>query len=415
MKSYTWFISNRISLSRNGKKNSPAIKVAIVGVALSICIMLLSIAIVNGFKKEITEKVVGFNSEIILYPSYSSENINDNLIELTKPFKEILDTSTYIDRYNLICSLPAILKTDNDFKGIYLRGVGNDYDFTFLESNLTEGKISDFNESCNRNIIYISQKTADQLNIGIGDEINSYFISSDIRVRKLKIGAIFNTHFEDYDNNFIFGNIKLLQDLCGFTSTQGSSLEIHTKNIDDIRNDTYRLFNTVSQATTDNILQSSYHIDNILNTGANYFGWLELLDTNVIVILTLMIIVSCFTLIAAMMILILEKIKLIGTLKTFGATNNEISKIFVQLSIKISFIGLLIGNILAITFLLFQNKYHFITLDPQAYYIDFVPTQINFTEIIVLNLATIFIIWLVLLIPSRIVSKISPSETIKYE
>ena len=415
MKSYTWFISKRISLSRFGKNNSPAIKVAITGVALSICIMLLSIAIVNGFKKEITDKVVGFNSEIILYPSYSTDNINDNLIELTKPFDEILDSLSYIDRYHLVCSLPAILKTDNDFKGIYLRGVGSDYDFSFICNNLTAGKLHDFNEKCNRNIIYISQKTADELKIDVGDEINAYFISNDIRARRLKVGAIFNTHFEDYDNNFIFGNIKLTQDLCGFTSMQGSSLEIHTNRLDDVSIDTYSLFGTLTEATNNGTLQSSYRIDNILNTGANYFGWLALLDTNVVVILVLMLIVSCFTLIAAMMILILEKIQLIGILKTLGATNNEISKIFVQLSIKISLIGLFIGNLLAIAFLVLQNKYHFITLNPQAYYIDFVPTQINYAEIIVLNIATILIIWLVLLIPSRIVSKISPSEIIKYE
>lgn len=415
MKSYTWFISKRISLSRFGKNNSPAIKVAITGVALSICIMLLSIAIVNGFKKEITDKVVGFNSEIILYPSYITDNIDDNLIELTKPFNNILDTLSYIDRYHLVCSLPAILKTENDFKGIYLKGVGSDYDFSFISNNLTAGKLHDFNESSNKNVIYISQKTADELKIDVGDEINSYFISNDVRARRLKVGAIFNTHFEDYDNNFIFGNIKLTQDLCGFTSTQGSSLEIHTKRFDEVRTDTYSLFNTLTEATNDGTLQSSYRIDNILTTGANYFGWLALLDTNVVVILVLMIIVACFTLIAAMMILILEKIQFIGILKTLGATNNEISKIFVQLSIKISLIGLFIGNLLALTFLVLQNKYHFVTLNPQAYYIDFVPTQINYAEIIVLNLATILIIWLVLLIPSRIVSKISPSEIIKYE
>lgn len=415
MKHYIRFISKKITLSRSGKGSSPAVKVAICGVALSVAIMILSIAIVNGFKNEITNRVIGFNSEIIVYPSYSSDNLNDNLVELTNPLKEILNTQSYIKSYHLISSLPAILKTEDNFKGIYLRGVGSDYDFSFIENNIIDGEIPDMSSFANDNYILISQTIADELNLSVGEDVNTYFITDNIRVRKLRISAIYNTHFDDYDSNFIIGNIKVIQDLCGFMPTQGSALEIHTKDFNDIDYDTNQLFETLTISAIDGVIDSNYKIDNVINTGASYFGWLSLLDTNVIVILILMTIVACFSLIAAMLILILEKIQFIGILKTLGSSNGEISKIFILLAIKISALGLLIGNILAIGLICIQKSFHFIKLDPQAYYIDYVPIEINLSTIIVVNLITLIIVWLVLLIPSRMVSKISPSETMKYE
>ena len=415
MKGYTWFISQRMNLSSSGKGSSPAIKVAVIAVALSIAIMILAIAIVNGFKTQITDKVTGFNSEIILYPTYASEKIDDNLVELTKPLREILDNENYIESYSLISSLPAILKTETDFKGIYLRGVPDDYDFSFIENNLIDGKIADYSQKENSNHVLISTQIANELGLKVNDEINAYFISQDIRVRKLKIVGLFNTHFEDYDNNFIFGDIGLIQDLCGFTSTQGSAIEINTYDIDKVNDDTASLFGTLNTAIAEGKLQATYNLNNVKNTGSSYFGWLSLLDTNVVVILTLMIVVACFSLVAAMLILILEKIQLIGILKTLGSSNDHISKIFIQLSIKIGIIGLAIGNFIAIALLYIQDKYHLIQLDPQSYYIDFVPVEINYTSIIVTNILTIVVMWLILIIPSRMVSKISPSETIKYE
>lgn len=415
MKRYTWYISKKLTISQKGKGSSPAYKVAICGVALSVAIMILSIAIVNGFKREITNRITGFNSEIIVYPSYSSENLDDNLVELTTSFKELLDCQPYIESYHLISSLPAILKTDDNFKGIYLRGVGNDYDLSFIKESIVNGSISDFSLADNQNHIYISQQVANELNLNVGDEVNTYFIDNNIRVRKLKIAAIYNTHFEDYDNHFIIGNIKIVQDLCGFMSTQGSAIEIQTKDFNDISTDTYNLFETLTTAAIDGIINSNYKIDNVVNTEASYFGWLALLDTNVVVILILMIVVASFSLISVMLILIIEKIQVIGILKTLGSTNNEISRIFILLSTKISLFGLLIGNILAIALIYFQSRFHFLKLDPQAYYIDYVPIEINSATIVVLNIITLIIIWLVLLIPSRMVSKISPSETMKYE
>lgn len=404
-----------MNLSQSGKGNSPAIKTAIVGVALSTAIMILSIAIVMGFKSQIREKVIGFNSSVVLLPTYSSPNIDDNLLELTKPLRTILDSIECVENYHLVSSLPAILKTDTDFKGIYLRGVAADYDFSFIEDNIVTGKLADYNNSKCNNDIYISQIIANELGLKVGDYINSYFIIDDIRVRRLKVAAIFNTHFEDYDSYYVYSNIKLIQDLSGFTSTQGSSIEIKTYDINNINYDTSIIADAITQAAIEGKINSAYRINNAEQMGAGYFGWLALLDTNVVVILILMTLVACFTLISGMMILILEKVKFIGILKVLGASNKQISNIFIQLAMKVGLIGMVVGNFLAGVFVYLQDKYHLIGLDPQSYYIDFVPVEINFYHIIVLNILILLVIWCTLILPAHIVSRISPAETLKFE
>lgn len=414
MKGYTWFISKRMHISQQSRRKSPSVIVATIGVALSLAIMIVSVAIVSGFKGEIRNKVIGFNSAITLYPTYSSQAIDDNLIELTTPLRDILDNQEYIKSYSLVSSLPAILKTPSDFKGIYLRGVSDTNNLKFISDNIVQGNLSDLHNNDSNSII-LSQYVADQLHLSAGDEINAYFISDNIRVRKFKVSVIYNTHFEDYDELYAFCDIRQIQDLCGFTSTQGSSIEITTYNPDNIADDTSALFNVLSNAAINGKLHAAYRVDNVLNSAASYFGWLALLDTNVVVILILMAAVACFTLISALLILILEKVHIIGTLKTLGASNGDVSAIFLQLSLKIGLTGMLLADFISISFLILQDKFHFIKLDPASYYIDFVPVAINITHIVIINIATLFLIWMALIVPSRLVSKIQPSKVLKYE
>ncbi len=408
------YIARRLSLSSSGKKSSPAVRVAVAAVALSVAVMLAAVAIVLGFKREIRDKVIGFNSHITLY-AVPSDPEDTNLITLTPTLCSILDSKDYIADYSLEASIPAILKTSDNFKGVYMKSISGEAVKKFISSNIEEGKIPVYGKTENDNKIVISRNVADQLGLKKGDKINTYFMSGTIRVRRLEIAAIFNSHFDNYDNLFIYGDLPLIQNLGEVSPKQGTSLSINTSDFNNIEENSADLSNTLNEALASGLVYKYYRVDNALNQGAGYFRWLSLLDTNVIVVLVLMTIVACATLISGMLIIILDKKRFIGLIRSLGATIGNVRKIFILMAIRIAISGLLTGNVLMLILLWAQDKWHFIPLDPDAYYIDFVPVEINWPAVVILNIATIIVIYLCLILPSWFAAKISPSETMRYE
>ncbi|MDE5675668.1 MAG: ABC transporter permease, partial [Muribaculaceae bacterium] len=328
-----------MSLSSGGKKKAPAVAVAVAAVALSVGVMLASISIVLGFKKEIRDKVIGFNSHISLFvtPTTSDE---DNIIALTPSLMAELDSVPFITDYSLQAAIPAILKTSTDFKGVYLKGVAGEQSGSFLFKNMEEGQYVDFNDPENKSKIIISRAAAKQLNLKTGDKIDTYFISDDVRVRRLEIAGIFNTHFDQYDDVMIFGSLALIQQLGGINENQGTSLQIFTDDFDNIQEYTIDLQHRLNAALADGRIFRLYRVDNAYNQGINFFSWLSLLDTNVVVVLVLMMIVGCVTLVSGMLIIIIEKKRFIGIMKALGAPTSKIRSIFVWLAIKIALWGM---------------------------------------------------------------------------
>lgn len=413
---YPFYLARRLSLGSGGKKSSPAIKVAVTAVALSIGVMLAAIAIVLGFKREIREKVVGFNSHITLY-SMAREEDPDNLVSLTPSLVKLLNEEDYITDYALEASIPAILKTNENFKGVYLRSLGSKRLDSFLESNLEEGHLPDRSlppDSTKLQIV-ISRIAARQLNLKAGDKIDTYFISDDVRVRKLEITGIFNSHFDSYDDIYLYGSLPLIQELGGLREDQGTTISVETDDFDSVEDNTIRLQNRLMQALADGTVYRYYTADNARNQGAGYFRWLTLLDTNVVVILILMTFVACITLISGMLIIILDKKRFIGLIRSLGATGGKVRAVFVYMALKIAIIGMLIGNSLMLGLLYCQNRWHLIPLDPEAYYIDFVPVEFNWVLFGILNIGVALIIYLSLILPSWFASKITPAETMRYE
>lgn len=373
--------------------------------------MLAAVSIVTGFKREIREKVIGFNSHITIY-ALPSEG-EDNIVRLTPTINTLLSEKPYINEFSLEASIPGILKTDTDFKGIYLRSLSSTSVPAFLKSNLVSGTIPDFKSGQFDDNIIISLIAANQLGLKAGDKINVYFITDNIKVQRLTIAGIYNSHFDTYDQVMAYGSLPLIQKIAGLSANEGTSLQIHTDNFDNVDLYTDDLNRTLAEALASGLIYKPYRMENALRQGENYFNWLALLDTNVMVILILMTIVAVATLISGMLILILDKKRFIGATRALGASVKGVRRVFVYLALKVAFYGMIIGNVLMITFLYCQDIYHFLPLDADAYYIDFVPVDINWISFAILNAGCFIIIYLSLILPSRFVAKISPTDAMR--
>ena len=408
---YPFFLARRLSLASGDRKNSPAVTVAIISIAVAVAVMISSVAIVLGFKNEIREKVVGFNSHISIYKVATTEG-NNNLISLDSTLINKLETIDFISDYSLVAAIPAILKTPEDFKGVYLKALEGKMAALYINKNLEEGFVPDYNDIDQKNKIIISRITANKLMLGVGDKIDTYFISDDIRLRKLEIAGIFNSHFDQYDDLLIFGSLNLIAQLGNLDENQGTYINILTDNFDNIPEYTFEIQAFLNQAALNGESDHFYKADNVLSQGRGFFSWLSLLDTNVTVIIILMMIVGCVTLISGMLIIILERKKFIGLMRALGASTSNIRRIFIYIALRIAFIGIIIGDVFILIFLYFQDKYHFIHLDPDSYYIDFVPVLLPAYVIIAINAGVLLVTYLVLVLPSRFVGKISPAESL---
>lgn len=287
----------------------------------------------------------------------------------------------------------------------------------FLQNNMEEGKLPDYNlpEDSTKMQIVISRIAANELGLKTGDKIDTYFISNDVRVRRLEITGIFNSHFDSYDDIYIYGNLGLIQELGGLDSKKGTTVQITTDNFDNITENTLQLQSDLEEALKDGRVYRYYKVENARTQGAGYFRWLSLLDTNVIVVLILMTFVACITLISGMLIIILDKKRFIGLLRALGAKKAEVRKVFVYMALRVALKGMILGNGLMLIALYCQDKWHLLPLNPDAYYIDFVPVEFNWLWFGLLNLGVGIIIYLSLILPSWFVIKISPSETMRYE
>ena len=262
----------------------------------------------------------------------------------------------------------------------------------------------------------MSSTTASALNLSLGERVNTYFFSNgNIRARKFKIAGIYNSNFGEYDKLIAYAPLNTLQRIANLDSLSGTSIEINGIDNESIYNKSYELQSAINQAVYSQQLKKIYSVSNVYNSGAMYFNWLDLLDMNVVVILILMSCVSAITLISCLFIIILERVRTIGLLKSLGATNAQIKRVFIYMTQRLVLRGMLLGNIISLAFIYLQYYFHIIPLDPEAYYLNFVPVEINWLHIILLNIGVITISSLILILPSHIVSKISPAQTMKYE
>ena len=410
------FIARRLRLNSKDKgvNSSPSHAIATLGVSLSIFIMILSLAIVGGFKSEIANKIYSLDSHIRVYNA--ALGLDDNIYTIHTDDVMPVIRSTFADdvvaNMSLIADQSAIIKTADDFKGIVFKGVDGNYDWSYIGSTLVSGRLPD---RAKPEEVLISNSVAKKLRIGVGDKIYTYFCNQKIKVRRVIVTGIFNTDFDDFDSNYLLGSLTLLQGVNGWSENTGNYVGIIVKDTAQIPALSYLLFSKLAASAYNTDNRTVYNVTNTTQTNASFFSWLSLLDMNVIIIICLMAIVSGFTLISVLLMIVLERIKLIGLLKTLGADGSMIRRIFILLSQKLILRSLIIGNVLGIGLALVQKYFHIIKLNPEAYYMPYVPIQIDWLTIALLNVCVFVAAYLTLLGPSHIISSIKPSTTLRYE
>ena len=410
--SWEFFVAKSIVFKDKSKVSRPIINIALIGIVISLAAMIVSIAVVSGFKDVIKEKVSGFAAHIeitnyTLNNSFETAPVNEN-----QTFLPLIKNIPEVKHVQIFATKSGIIKTPYDFQGIVLKGVGRDYDWSFLKKYIKNGTILHFDKNKTSNGIVISKKVANLLNLQVGDKIVIYFIQDPPRFRKLTIRGIYDTDFEEFDKMFAFVDIRHIQKLNNWEKNQVSGFEVILHDIDDL---------DIAKNKIDDFVASSIQPDGSLlqvktvkDMYPYIFDWINLFNTNVFVIIILLLAVASMNLVSGLLIMILEKATTIGVLKALGAQNKSIIRIFVNVGAISVLKGIIIGNVLGIVLVLLQAQTHLIHLDPATYYVEYVPVKLNLSYLILLNVGVFIITTLILILPSLLVARIQPAKTIKF-
>ena len=407
-----YFIAKRLITSREYKSSisAPIIKIAITAIAIGMVMMIISVATGIGLQEKIREKISAFNGHIII-SSYTDNQSEESTvpISLHQKFYPKFKSIEGIKHVQGVASTHGIIRTETAFEGILLKGVGKDYDWKNIDEYIVEGRKPNLLHQLNNEIV-ISQYLANRLNLKLNDSFNTFFMKEDgnkmPKSRRFKIVGIFNSGFQEFDATYILGDIRHLQRINKWTPDQVGSFEVFIDDFTKIKEKTAEVYDeTSSTLNTQSITEKYYYI----------FEWLHLFDFNILVILIIMIIVATINMVVALLVLILERTQMIGILKSQGANNWTIRKIFLYNAAYLIIRGIFWGNLIGIGMIAIQHYFGVVQLNPESYYVNTAPVYFNIGYILALNAGTIFICLLVLLIPSYIITKISPAKSIRFD
>ena len=410
------YIAKRIYSDQGDKRkvSRPAIRIATIGVAIGLAVMIVTVSVVLGFKHTIRDKVVGFGSHIQVHNIMNYSGSDPHPISASDSLMKVVNKLPGVDKAERFSMTQGILKTDEDFLGIAIKGIAEEYDTTFLSQHLVAGNITSFSEKTSKYKLLISKMIADKMRLKVGDKVFGYFIDNqDVRTRKFTISGIYQTNMTRFDETLCFTDLHTANKLNGWTDKQVTGIEVLVKDFEKV--------NETADQFIDHINRTSDEEGNALTTETIYelypqvFSWLELLDINVWIILALMVCVAGFTMISGLLIIILERTQMIGILKALGARNNTVRHTFLWFSVFIIGQGLFWGNVVGIGIVLLQQYTGFITLDPQTYYVSEAPMELNLPLIALINVATLLICVFVLIAPSYLISHIHPAKSMRYE
>ena len=410
-----FFIAKRICLNGEGEKpvSPPAIRIAITSMALGLVVMLLSVAVMVGFKKEVRNKVIGFGGHIQImyfnsntfYESYPIA-VSDSLIAELKTVPNV----SYVQKY---ASKPAIIKTKDDFQGVVLKGVDENFDWNFFRQNLIAGDILHLNADSLVSDVLISQYMADKLNLNLNDSYVFYFIQEPPRARRFRVAGIYQTNFIDYDKLYVIGDIGQVRRLNEWDEDMVSGLELSVKDYNRLNQTVEAIY--YNMAARLDRMGNQYCTTSIQEMNPGIFAWLDVLDMNVVVILVLMVLVAGFSMISGLLIIILERANMIGILKALGENNTRIRKIFLYIAVYLISKGLLWGNVIALGIYFIQKYTGIFKLNPETYYVSVVPVDLSVSAWFLINIATLVVTLLMLIGPSYLVARITPAKTIRFE
>ena len=412
------FIARRIYSDHIGdqqKVSKPAIRIAVAGVAIGLAVMIISVCVVLGFKHTIRDKVVGFGSHIQVANFYTLQSSAiDQPIAIGDSMMNVLKKTEGVKHVQRFAMKQGILKTDNDFLGVMFKGVGPEFDSTFIHKSMVEGSIPHFSDQQSTNRILISKDMASKLRVKAGDRIFAYFIGEGgVRTRRFTISGVYQTNLAQYDKTTCFCDLYTARKLNAWTDDMVTGAELTVNDFKQLGTTANDIINRVNR--TQDQYGNTFSSKTIRELSPQIFSWLDLLDLNVWIILAIMTAVAVVTMISGLLIIILERTTMIGVLKALGARNSTVRHTFLWFAAFIIGKGLLIGDALALALILLQKLTGFAKLNPQTYYVDVVPVELDWMLIVALNIATMLIALFVLIAPSYLVSHIHPAKSMRYE
>lgn len=410
------FIARRLYSDQGDKRkvSRPAIHIAVAGVAIGLAVMIISVCVVLGFKHTIRDKVIGFGSHIQVADFMTLQQMNQYPVVMNDSMIQVIKKAPGVKHVQRFAMKEGILKTDEDFLGVGFKGVGPEWDSTFIHENMVEGSIPKFDDQTSHNKILISKLMADKLRLKAGQRIFAYFIDHNgVRTRRFTISGIYQTNLKKYDEVMVYADLYTVVKLNGWEEDQASGAELTVNDFNQLQTTEDYIVKNINR-TVDQYGET-YSSATIKELNPQIFQWLNLMDLNVWVILGLMLAVAGVTMISGLLIIILERTSMIGVMKALGARNNTIRHTFLWFAAFIIGKGLLYGNILAFAILLIQKYTGLVKLDAQTYYVSTVPVEFNWIYIIALNVATLLISVFILVAPSYLISHIHPAKSMRYE
>ncbi|MFD2521926.1 ABC transporter permease [Emticicia soli] len=400
------FISQRIQKTKSESFTSTVVKVGIASIAIGLAVMIISFAILVGYKQAIKDKLFSLSSHIQVSKITLNQSYEETPMPIKTNFYNNYRQTSKIRHVQAVGNKAGMLKSSEELAGIIIKGVGKDYDWQTFSQNLIEGKRITFADTSFSNEVIISKRIATRLKIKLSDDVLIYFIQNPPRVRKVKVVGIYETGLEEFDKNHIIGDLALVQKMNEWDNNTCGHYEIFLKNFDDLDETTAVVTNEINQ---------DMRATKITDMFPAIFDWLSLLDKNILIVLGLILVVACFNMISVLLVMMMERTPMIGMLKALGSDNTQIRKIFVFNGLNIILKGILYGNLIGIGLGLIQYYFKVIPLDPENYYISYVPIEWDWFIIMLLNVATVLLILAVITIPTLIVSKMRVVEALKFK
>ena len=397
-----------------GRVSASAVRIATAGVAVGIMVMIISICVTVGFQREIKSRVASLVGHVQVLNTQSLYRTHSTSIQISDSLRGELNRLPGVSNVHRFVLCPGMLKTENAFIGLFFRGVEAGFDKSFIAENIVSGRVPSFSsDSISNDSILVSASTASALQVRAGDRVYAYFFDNNLRARRFVVSGIFQTNMADFDSKMCFTSMRTAQQLNRWQKDQFSGGEIILKDFSHVEKVSGQVSSMLSRKQDDyGQYYSSVRVDELF---PQIFSWLTLLDTNVVAILILMICVAGVTMISGLLVLILERTRFIGVMKAMGSTNSQLRRIFLYLSSMIVVRGLLLGNVLALFLMALQKWTGLVTLDPASYYISYVPVHFPWTSILIVNIVTFLVCVLSLVVPTLVISHISPAKSIRFE
>ena len=402
---------------RRGQRraSTPAIRIATAGIAVGLAVMIVSVCVVKGFQQQVSDKLTGFASHLTILDLGSFSSPETYPIATPQPLVDEVRQAPGVVRVQRVSQKLGIFKTHNDFAGVSLKGVAEDYDLGFLRSCIVEGRVPQFGSQKGSDSIVVSRTLADKLGLRLGDRVFSYYFSQTIKQRRFTVAAIYDTHLKQFDGNIVWTDLYTVNRLNSWDADQSSMLEIHLGSMDELPGAQQWLSQRVGGRK--DRMGRTYTVMSIRENPvtSSVLSWLDLLDFNVMAILVIMICVAGFTMISGLLILILERTVSIGLLKALGLSDGRVRHTFLWFAGFIVVRGLLWGNLIGLGLIFLQWQFGIVRLNPETYYLDVVPVSFNVLWLVGLNLATLVVTMLALILPSHLAARVQPAKVIRFD